>query len=380
MPYFINILIYEHKLLLEYYFNVIGMVLTKVYSVDPLNPDENVIHSCCRSLLNGAIIVFPTETVYGLGAYIYNVDGIKKIFIAKGRPMDNPLIVHISRIDNLYEIAIDIPEIVNSIVESFWPGPLTILLKRNPRIPKEVSGGMDTIAIRMPGHPVALKLIDCSGPIAAPSANISGRPSPTSTHHVLVDMFGRADIILDAGETFFGIESTIIDIQSTPPRLLRPGAIPVEKVEEVIGQRIEISISALGYKESEKALAPGMKYKHYAPKTPLLVVISKEYSNIREYAERVRAVIRDFLARGRRVAVISSIETMDIYRDLNIRIFTIGSRKNLFEVAKNLFSVLRELDRSGVDIAIAEGYPEKGIGIAIMNRLIKASGYRVVEV
>ncbi len=356
------------------------MVLTKVYSVDPLNPDEDVIHSCCKAILDGATIVFPTETVYGLGAYIYNVEAIKKIFIAKSRPMDNPLIIHISKIDQLYEIAIDIPEIVNIIAENFWPGPLTILLKKHNSIPKEVSGGLDTVAIRMPAHPVALKLIDCSGPIAAPSANISGRPSPTSSYHVLVDMFGRADIILDAGETFFGVESTIIDILSDPPKLLRPGAIPIEKIEEVLSKRIEIPIFALGYKESERALAPGMKYRHYAPQTPLIIAKSRDYTDYKGYAEKVKKIAVDLIARGKNIAVIASTETANIYKDLNVKILVLGSRKNLFEIAKNLFNILRELDRSGADIAIVEGYPEKSIGITIMNRLIKASGYRVVDV
>ncbi|ADM27162.1 translation factor SUA5 [Ignisphaera aggregans DSM 17230] len=356
------------------------MVLTKVHSVDPLNPDEDIIDRCCKAILNGAIIVFPTETVYGLGAYVYNVEAVRKIFIAKSRPMDNPLIVHISKIDQLYEIAIDVPEIVNIIAENFWPGPLTILLRKNRSVPKEVSGGLDTVAVRMPAHPVALKLIDCSGPIAAPSANISGRPSPTSPYHVLVDMFGRADIILDAGETFFGVESTIIDILSDPPKLLRPGAMPIEKIEEVLNKRIEIPVFALGYKESEKALAPGMKYKHYAPKTPLIIAKSRDYTDCRRYAEKVKKIAMDLIARGRNIAVVASTETADIYIDLNIKIFVLGSRKNLFEIAKNLFGVLRELDRSGVDMAIVEGYPEKGIGITIMNRLIKASGYRVVDV
>lgn len=177
-----------------------------------------------------------------------------------------------------------------------------------------------------------------------------------------------------------GVESTIIDILSDPPKLLRPGAMPIEKIEEVLNKRIEIPVFALGYKESEKALAPGMKYKHYAPKTPLIIAKSRDYTDCRRYAEKVKKIAMDLIARGRNIAVVASTETADIYIDLNIKIFVLGSRKNLFEIAKNLFGVLRELDRSGVDMAIVEGYPEKGIGITIMNRLIKASGYRVVDV
>jgi len=359
---------------------VVITTITKVYIVDPLNPREDVIESCCEDVKKrGAIVVFPTETVYGLGAYVFNANAVRKIFIAKGRPPDNPLIIHVTGIDQVYEVAEDIPDIVLKIARTAWPGPLTVILKKRREVPPEVSGGLPTVAVRVPAHPVALKLIECVGPIAAPSANISGRPSPTEPHHVYVDMFGRADIILDAGETFFGIESTIVDLTSDPPKLLRPGAFPYEKLVEIVGRKIVVPDVAKGLKESSIALAPGMKYKHYAPRTPLLVVEAEDYSDIDGYAKKVLEVAEE-RCRDRKCVLLASKETEWIYREKGFTTLIIGSRYNIYEIAKNLFSVLRDLDRLGVDLGIVEGFPEIGLGLAVMNRLRKASGYNIVRV
>ncbi len=357
------------------------MILTKLIRVDPLKPDENAIRACCDAAHRGAIFVFPTETVYGLGAYALLPEAVKRIFIAKGRPLDNPLIVHIANLDQLSDIVVEIPEIAWKLMRVVWPGPLTLILKKGPKIPKEVTAGLETVAVRMPAHPVALKLIECIGPVAAPSANISGRPSPTTSHHVLLDMYGRADVILDAGDTFFGVESTILDLTTDPPTLLRPGPLPVEKLREVLGTEIRIPPPARGLTESGVALAPGMKYRHYAPQTKLIVAECSEHSDVLSCARKIADIVRDhYLSKGMKVAIIASRETAHMYAPIGVKVVVVGSRSNLYEVAKNLFSALREVDRLGVDIAIAESFEERGIGLAIMNRLRKASGYTILRI
>ena len=343
------------------------MTLTKVFRVDPNNPDEDAIRECCRVIESGGIVVFPTETVYGLGASAYNGEAVKKVFIAKGRPMDNPLIVHISRIEQLYEVAEDIPENILKAVKILWPGPFTVLLRKSPRVAKEVTAGLPTVAVRMPAHPVALKLIDCAGPVAAPSANISGRPSPTTGLHVLMDMFGRADAIIDAGETIYGIESTIIDTTKKPYVLLRPGAMPIERIAEILGQEIVVPEHARGLREFEAALAPGMKYKHYSPETPVILVES------RKPEEAIAKLVNDLQREGKKVLVVASRETLEKLVGINVKTIPYGSKSNLFEIARNIFKILRELDREGVDIAIIESVEEKGLGLAVINRLRKAA-------
>jgi L-threonylcarbamoyladenylate synthase len=231
---------------------------------------------------------------------------------------------------------------------------------------KEVTAGLPTVAVRMPAHPVALKLIDCAGPIAAPSANISGRPSPTTGFHVMMDMFGRVDAIIDAGETLYGVESTIIDTTSKPYKLLRPGAMPIEKIAEVLRQGVLIPVQARGLGEFEKALAPGMKYKHYSPETPVILVEGPDP------LQTLKKVVEELVKEGKRVVAVVSSETAENL-EIPIRLVTYGSRANLFEIAKNLFKVLREIDSMGVDIAVIEGVEEKGLGLAVMNRLRKAA-------
>jgi L-threonylcarbamoyladenylate synthase len=343
------------------------MTLTRVFHVDPLNPDQSVVEYCCEVLRSGGIVVFPTETVYGLGALASNGEAARKIFIAKGRPADNPLIVHISKLEQLYEVAENMPEDVMKAVSVLWPGPFTVLLRKSPRVAKEVAAGLPTVAVRMPAHPVALRLIDCAGPIAAPSANISGRPSPTTGFYTLLDMFGRVDAIIDAGETLYGIESTIIDTTTKPYKVLRPGAVPIEKVAEVLGQEIIVPEQARGLGEYEKALAPGMKYKHYSPETPIILVESTSPK------DAIQRLANEYIEKGKKVLVIASRETIEVLRGCTPRTTSYGSRHNMFEVARNIFKVLRELDREGVDIAIVEGVEEKGLGLAVMNRLRKAA-------
>jgi len=349
------------------------LVETRIIKVDPLNVDEDALRLCASVIRRGGLVAFPTETVYGLGADAYNPRAVRRIFEAKQRPADNPLIVHIASFDQLYEVAAEIPKRIEGFLRRVWPGPLTVILRRSDRVPDVVTAGLDTVAVRMPAHPVAQKLIEFSGvPIAAPSANLSGRPSPTTAQHVIEDLWGRVDVIIDAGETIFGVESTIIDVLTDPPVLLRPGPYPVEKLRELLGKDIVVPGFARGLGEAEKALSPGVKYRHYAPRTPLILVELEGYGDPKRVADAVRMVV-EAEGRGRRVAILASEETAPLYRGLGVRVVVLGPRRDMYRVARNLFKALRELDTMGVDLAVAEGFEERGLGLAVMNRLRKAS-------
>jgi len=349
------------------------MAQTKLIKVDPLHPNRASILEAALVLRNGGLVAFPTETVYGLGANAYDKEAVKKVFEAKMRPPDNPLIVHISKIEHLGEIALDVPEKAYKLIERAWPGPLTLILRKSPKVPPEVTGGMETVAVRMPAHPVALELIEQAGvPVAAPSANLSGRPSPTTAEHVVRDLWGRVDVILDGGETFLGVESTVLNILSEPPALLRPGPVSVEDLEAILGEKISVPEWARGYSEQIAPLSPGVKYKHYSPSTPIILVEAPA-GEPPALAGRVLAAAEEETEKGKKVAIISSSENAEIYERRGFATLVLGSRANIYEVAKNLYKVLREVDELGVDVAICEGFEERGIGLAVMNRLRKAS-------
>ena len=354
---------------------------TKIVRVDPVNPDVTLLRKVAEVIKEGGLVVFPTETVYGLGANAYDAKAVIKIFKAKERPIDNPLIVHICNIEQLIDLTSEQPDEVFIIARKFWPGPITVVLPKSDKVPKEVTAGLPTVAIRMPAHPVALKLIELSGvPIAAPSANLAGRPSPTTSNHVIRDMYGRVDVIIDAGETLFGVESTIIDLTRKPPLLLRPGAIPVEDIEKSLNLKVEIPAFARGLMEAEKALAPGLKYKHYAPEKTLILVESNNYGNYENYALKVMNIAQKYAKKGLKVLILASRETSKYYVVKGLKVMVLGSRMNMYEVAKNLFKILRTIDDMDIDIAICEGFEERGLGLTIMNRLRKASGYNIVRV
>jgi len=342
-------------------------VKTKVIKVNPFHPDQEIIKEASDLILKGELVAFPTETVYGLGADATNSNAVRKIFLVKGRPPDNPLIVHIARHEEINEVAIKIPERVYELAKRFWPGPLTFILYRSQKIVDEVSAGLDTVAVRCPSHPVANMLIIQSGkPIAAPSANKSGRPSPTRADHVLEDFKGEIPLILDAGPTLYGVESTVIDMTKDPPVLLRPGAMPIEEVEKYIGE-IVIPDFARGYGKYEgKALSPGMKYRHYSPNKPLILV----------EGENKVAVIKDLLKENPRSGLVLTKETATHFKD-HKEMIIIGSKENLYEVAYNLFSSLRAMDKRNVEIIITEDVSEVGIGLAVMNRLRKAASKNI---
>lgn len=327
--------------------------------------DERKIKVAARLILEGKLVAFPTETVYGLGADALNEEAVKRIFESKGRPADNPLIVHIADFNDLKKLARDIPKEAKLLAERFWPGPLTLVLPKKDEVPLVTTGGLDTVAVRMPAHEIALALIRASTPVAAPSANISGKPSPTLAEHVVDDFYGRIEAIIDGGPTKVGVESTVIDLSSERPTLLRPGGLPLEEIEAVIGP-VEIHPAVKG-KNVDLARAPGMKYKHYSPNAQVIVVEGPK----ERVREKVRELVREYRSKGYRVGVMATEEfEADEFYHLG---------RTVEDVAKNLFGALRELDRRGVDVIIAEGVEESGLGLAVMNRLRKAAGYRIVR-
>ncbi|AIU70398.1 hypothetical protein TEU_08680 [Thermococcus eurythermalis] len=327
--------------------------------------DERKIKVAARLILEGKLVAFPTETVYGLGADALNEEAVKRIFEAKGRPADNPLIVHIADFNDLKKLAREVPKEAKLLAERFWPGPLTIVLPKKDEVPLVTTGGLDTVAVRMPAHEIALALIRASTPVAAPSANISGKPSPTLAEHVVDDFYGRIGAIIDGGPTKVGVESTVIDLSSERPTLLRPGGLPLEEIEAVIGP-VEIHPAVKG-KNADLARAPGMKYKHYSPNAQVIVVEGPKEM----VREKIRELVREYRSKGYRVGVMATEEfEADEFYHLG---------RTVEDVAKNLFKALRELDRRGVDVIIAEGVEERGLGLAVMNRLRKAAGYRIVR-
>lgn len=347
---------------------------TRIIKIDPANIDKELIRLAANVIKDGGTVAFPTETVYGLGANALDSDAVIKIFKAKNRPMDNPIIVHIANRDTLNLLAVEVPDFVDKLIERFWPGPLTFILKASKIVPKVTTGGLDTIAIRMPNHKVALALIEESKvPLAAPSANLAGRPSPTSVEHVIEDLAGRIDLIIDSGPTNIGIESTVLDVSGDVPTILRPGGVTLEDLREVI-REVKLHPAVTSKIEVERPLSPGMKYRHYAPKAEMLVVEGEELS----VKEKVQEIVNKNVAIGKSVGILTFDENKGIYRNAIIK--SLGSRQDLKSAAKRLFSLLREFDKEHVDLIVAEGVTEEGLGLALMNRLRKASGYRIVKV
>ena len=323
--------------------------------VDPLDPNSEAIQLAAELIRAGGLVAFPTETVYGLGANALLDEATRRIFEVKGRPPDNPLIIHVASIEQALEIA-DIPERFVDKLRTVWPGPITVVAKSRGIVSRVATAGLDTVAVRIPAHPVALRLIEASGvPIAAPSANRSGKPSPTRAEHVIEDLDGLVDMVLDGGETFFGVESTVVDLTKDPPMLLRPGPIRVEELVRILGE-IVVPESARGLSSVDKPLSPGLKYRHYAPDTPLILI----------HDPGLAKLVADL---GLRVAVICGLgRCPDVS---GVPIINLGN--NEYEVAKNLFASLRSIDKMGVDVALAVAFEERGILLAVMNRLRKAS-------
>ncbi|WP_271716156.1 L-threonylcarbamoyladenylate synthase [Anaeromicropila herbilytica] len=347
--------------------------------VKKINEDNFTDTDLCEAakiLREGGLVAFPTETVYGLGANGLDEKASKKIYEAKGRPSDNPLILHIADVDSLYEIASEVPESAKRLADEFWPGPLTMILKKNNKVPYSTTGGLESVAIRMPEHKIALALIKESGLyIAAPSANTSGKPSPTKAEHVIKDLNGKVDMIIDGGKVGIGLESTIIDLTSKVPTILRPGYITEEMLNNVLGTvDTDKAILKENKDKNYKPKAPGMKYKHYAPKANLTIFEGNEATVIDEIIKRTM----EKQTQGVKVGIIATDESKEKYQCGVVK--TIGSRKNNKSIARGLYEILRDFDDLDVDVIYSESFLDNNLGQAIMNRLLKASGYDLINV
>ena len=358
---------------------------TKVIEIEsPQKPRDEELLEGARILREGGLVAFPTETVYGLGANALDEEAARKIYEAKGRPSDNPLIAHVSAMEEVYPLVSQVSEKAKKLMDAFWPGPMTLIFPKSDLVPYGTTGGLDTVAVRMPSDPVANRLIALAGvPVVAPSANTSGRPSPTTAQHVLQDMDGRIDMIIDGGPVGIGVESTIVDVSVETPTVLRPGAITMEMLEEVLGE-VQIDPAILGPVSADlRPKAPGMKYKHYAPKADLTLVEPEDGDmespdSLERMTEKVRQLAEEKLAEGFRVGIICTDESRQTYPKGLVR--SIGSRTRRETVAHNLYALLREFDDLKADYIFSESFPEDHLGQAIMNRLSKAAGYHIVKV
>ncbi len=338
------------------------------------NIDPELMALAGSIIRRGGLVAFPTETVYGLGSDALDPEASRKIYAAKGRPSDNPLIVHIAQFDALDRIVSHIPDAARALADAFWPGPLTMIFHKSEAVPSATTGGLDTVAVRMPSHPAALELIrQGGGYIAAPSANTSGRPSPTEARHVYDDLNGRIDMIIDGGPVGIGLESTIIDLTEETPMVLRPGFISLEMLRSVLGEvRMDPGLHADN--PAFRPKAPGMKYRHYAPKSPLIIVEGEE--------ARVRAKISQLVLEaeksGKAAGIIATDEDASSYTHGIVR--SAGTRSDEITIAQRLFSILREFDDLQVSVIYSEAFDTPQLGAAIMNRLIKAAGHQVIQV
>lgn len=355
---------------------------TKIYPINLDNTDASVMQENAAYMqeagdliARGELVAFPTETVYGLGGDALHPEAAKRIYEAKGRPSDNPLIVHIAEFSDLERIAKEVPLQAKLLADAFWPGPLTMIVWKNDHVPYATTGGLETVAVRMPNHPVALELIRKSGTlIAAPSANTSGRPSPTEASHVEADLSGRIAMILDGGAVGIGIESTIIDLTEPVPMILRPGYITPEMLSEVLGEEVVIDPGIIAADDTTKPKAPGMKYKHYAPKADMVIVDGAKDAVIAEINKQTQLAKGE----GRKVAVIATEETMQEY-EADI-VLCMGKRDDEDSIARHMYKILRDCDKLEVQVIYSESFKTPRIGQAIMNRLLKAAGHQVIHV
>ena len=352
---------------------------TIVVTLDKEHPDGEAILRAGEIIKAGGLVAFPTEAVYGLGGDALNPESSRKIYAAKGRPSDNPLIVHICRWEDIYKIADPVPEIAQRLAARFWPGPLTMILNKTALVPKETTGGLDTVAGRFPSDSIAQRFICAAGGfVAAPSANTSGRPSPTLAQYVKEDMDGRIEMILDGGEEVgIGLESTIVDLTGDIPMILRPGYVTQKMLEEVANQ-VDVDKTILDANCHLRPKAPGMRYRHYAPKGDLTIIEGAQDAVKEAICEKSRQATAD----GHRVGIIATDETMEAYRQNSnaASIKSVGSRLDEAAVGRSLYRILREFDDENLDILFSESFAESGFGQAIMNRLLKAAGHHVEQV
>ena len=351
--------------------SIINLMETIIKKVENEQLNNEVIIEAGEILKRGGLVAFPTETVYGLGADALNEEAAQKIYAAKGRPSDNPLIVHITNMEDLLKITKNVSKEAFKVAEEYWPGPLTMIFEKNEKVPYGTTGGLNTVAVRMPSHEIARAVIDAGGGyIAAPSANTSGRPSPTAAEHV---KDGRIDMIVDGGDVEIGVESTILDMTVTPPMILRPGAVTKEMLEDLIGEVAE-DVALIDPDSKKKPKAPGMKYRHYAPKAELLIVEGK----MDQVIETINRMAKEQISKGYKVGIIGTEESVASYKEGDVK--SIGTREDESTIAVHLYGILREFDQDEVDYIYSESFATGGIGSAIMNRLLKAAGHHVINI
>ena len=347
---------------------------TEIVKIDEEQIDQEAIARAGEILKRGGLVAFPTETVYGLGGDALNENSSRLIYAAKGRPSDNPLIVHITNMEALKKIVTEIPPAARKLAERYWPGPLTMIFHKSSAVPLATTGGLDTVAVRMPSHKTARAMIDAAGGyIAAPSANRSGRPSPTVARYVIEDLDGLVDMIIDGGEVNIGLESTIIDLTGEVPTILRSGYVTQDMLTETLGL-VDVDRTILDANSHQAPKAPGMKYRHYAPKGNLSIVEGEPERVVSYINERISALQKE----GRKTGVIATDETAARYHGDDVK--SVGSRRDEEVIARHLFRILREFDDDNVEVMFTESFETAGIGQAIMNRLLKAAGHQVIQV
>lgn len=343
--------------------------MTRILTTPPHSPDPDLIRQASAVIQHRGLVAFPTETVYGLGANALDEEAVAKIFAAKGRPSNDPLIVHVTSVEEMGRVALDIPPIVKQLADAFLPGPLTFVLPKQPHVPNSVTAGLDTVAVRVPSHPIALALIHASGvPIAAPSANRFGHTSPTTAAHVMDDLGGRIDLILDGGATPVGVESTVLDVTCAPPMILRPGGISREALERVIGMvamRGEPSVPD----DALAQVSPGLLGRHYTPRAELILCRGEVHSAL----ETLARMAQQAQAQGRSVGLLLADEDMKRFESIPCLQYALGSSSDLETIARNLYAGMRTLDDERADIILAREFGEQGLGLAIHDRLMRAA-------
>lgn len=345
---------------------------TEIIKIEEENIDRQAIVRAGEIIRAGGLVAFPTETVYGLGGDALNASSSEKIYAAKGRPSDNPLIVHIAKMEALPFLVREVPKDAYKLAERFWPGPLTMIFNKSKYVPAKTTGGLETVAVRMPSNKVAKAFIEeAGGYVAAPSANRSGRPSPTLAKYVIEDLDGRVEMIIDGGEAVIGLESTIVDLTEKKPMILRPGYVTAEMLASVIGN-VETDRAIMDEACDKAPKAPGMKYRHYAPKGGLTIVEGQAWQVEQYINER----LKECKAGGKKTGVIATDETALHYQADSVK--SVGKRKEKEQIAKGLFRILREFDDEDIQVIFAESFERQGVGAAIMNRLLKAAGHQVV--
>ncbi len=350
--------------------------MTQIFTLTPHAPEADLIEQAGQLLRAGGLVAFPTETVYGLGANALDPQAVARIFAAKGRPANDPLIVHLASFEQIETVGRQIPLIAVDLARRFWPGPLTLVIRKKPKIPDNVTAGQETVAVRVPAHPVALALLRAAQvPVAAPSANLFGHTSPTTARHVLDDLGGRIDLILDGGPTPIGLESTVLDITASPPRLLRPGGVPPEELRRLLPDLVLHTVYA-AEASAQGLRSPGSLLKHYAPRARLTLLEGSREACL----ERMKTLTSELFAGGQRVGLLTVQEDAETLSGLPADQIILGSESDLEQVGRNLFAALRELDRRGVDAIIVRMPPKASLGLTIWDRLYRAAQGNILSV